>query len=226
MSTTTQTSAVAVAALPRVNLLPPEIEEGRRLRRVQAGLGAGVVGAVAVVGVLTLMAAQQVSSAQDDLDGSKAQGQTLQAQVDSYADVPAVYAQVDAAEAQLSQAMGSEIRWSYFLNDLSLRTPSKVWLESLTVTSQDAAAAAATATGTGEYLQPGLAQISVEGRGYRHNDVAAWLEALSKEKGVSQPYFTTSKQDTVGTEDAVSFTSQATVTEDALSHRYTQKADQ
>ena len=34
-----------------------------------------------------------------------------------------MYAQVEAAQAQLGQAMGQEVRWSYFLNDLSLDDP-------------------------------------------------------------------------------------------------------
>ena len=40
-----------------------------------------------------------------------------------YADVPKVYAAVDAAEAQLKLAMGHEIRYSFVLNDLSLTIP-------------------------------------------------------------------------------------------------------
>ena len=46
-----------------------------------------------------------------------------------YAEVPKVYAQVDAAEADLELAMGQEIRYSFVLNDLSLTIPSDVWLE-------------------------------------------------------------------------------------------------
>ena len=42
--------------------------------------------------------------------------------------MPQVYAQVAAAQAQLTQAMGQEMRYSYVLNDLSLTIPSDVWL--------------------------------------------------------------------------------------------------
>jgi Tfp pilus assembly protein PilN len=219
-----------LATLPKVNLLPPEIEEERRFRKVQVGLGAAVVAAVGLVGALTLSANGGVADAQSDLDAAKAQQSRLTAQKQQYAEVPLVYAEVEATRAQLSQAMGQEIRWSYFLNDLSLKVPSKVWLTSMTVTQEvdPAAATGATAatgtTETPEYLTEGLGTITFEGRGYRHNDVAAWLDALAKQKGLTQPYFTNSTKDAVGDENSVKFSSQATITEQALSQRYTKKA--
>ena len=55
--------------------------------------------------------------------------------------------------------------------------------------------------------------------------MAAWLNSLAKQKGYTQPYFSDSTVDPLGTNDqAVKFTSQVTVTEDALSKRYTEKA--
>lgn len=225
MSTLTATS---VATLPRVNLLPPEIDEQRRARKVQLGLGVGVLGALGVVGALTLLAAGQVSDAQDDLDAAKARNTTLQAKANEYAEVPLVFARVDAARAQLSQAMGQEVRWSYLLNDLSLKTPSKVWLTKMTVEQNvDGAlvtAPAATATTAGQYLTPGIGTVTFEGNGLQHNDVAAWLDALAKQKGLTQPYFTKSEVKLIGTEKSVEFVSQATITEESLSGRYTEKA--
>ena len=223
MSTLTATQ---VATLPRVNLLPPELEEAQRFRRVQIGLGAAVLAAAGLVGAVTVIAIGQVSSAEDDLSAAKAQQTTLQAKVNEYAEIPVVYAQVEAAEAQLTKAMGQEVRWSYFLNDLSLKTPNKVWLTSMTVAQTvdaEPTVDAAAETGT-EYMSPGLGTVSFQGKGFTHNDVAAWLVALAKQKGLSQPYFTSSTKELIGTEDSVTFTSQATITEDALSKRYTEKA--
>ncbi|HTE74599.1 MAG TPA: PilN domain-containing protein, partial [Actinomycetes bacterium] len=210
-----------------VNLLPPEVEQHRRARKVQVGLGAGVVAALGVVGAMTLLAAGQVSDAQDDVAAANARHATLEAKAAEYAEVPVVYAQVEAARTQLSEAMGQEIRWSYFLNDLSLTTPSKVWLTKMTVEQNvDGAATAAVApvASTGQYLDAGIGTVTFEGKGSRHNDVAAWLDSLAKAKGLTQPYFTRSEVELIGTEKSVTFESQATVTEKALSGRYTQKA--
>jgi Tfp pilus assembly protein PilN len=219
MTTLTETR---VTTLPRVNLLPREIEERRNLRRLQAGLGAGVAAAVVTVGVFTLMAVGQVNDAHDELDASKARGAQLEAQSAKYSEVPAVYAQVEAAQAQLSQAMDKEVRWSYFLNDLSLRTPGKVWLTDMTVTQNEAAPVADPASSA--VMTPGIGTIQFTGHGYTHNDVAAWLTALAKQKGLTQPYFTSSTAEEIGSQSAVTFESQATLTEAALSGRYSQKA--
>jgi Tfp pilus assembly protein PilN len=223
----TETTTTTLVALPRVNLLPPEIGAARRLRKLQVGLGAGVGASVLVVGALVLAAAGQVSDAQDGLDTAKARGTALQAETNKYADVPAVYAAVDAKEAQLNLAMGKEIRWSYFLNDLSLVTPGKVWLETLTVVENVEPApvtAAAPAPGAAPVNPAGIGTVTVTGRGFQHNDVAAWLRALAGQKGLSNPYFTLSEQENYGPGEPVRFESQAVLTDEALSHRYTDKA--
>jgi Tfp pilus assembly protein PilN len=138
-----------------------------------------------------------------------------------------VYAAVDAKEAQLSLAMGKEIRWSYFLNDLSLITPGKVWLEQLTVTEAvDPAPVAAVvpAPGAPAATPGGIGTVTVKGFGFQHNDVAAWLRALAGQKGLSNPYFTVSEQPVYGVDEQIRFDSQAVLTDEALSDRYTDKA--
>jgi Tfp pilus assembly protein PilN len=219
MSTQTTTR---LTTLPRVNLLPPEIGEQRRFRHVQVGLGGAVLASLVVVGALLVAAGAQVGKAQDDLDANKAHAAVLQANVDQYADVPLVLGQVEAARAQLGQAMGQEVRWSYFLNDLSLKIPQHVWLDSMTVSSA-ATAVAATPT-VSQYAAVGIGNVAFEGHAYSHNDVAAWLNSLAKQKGYTQPYFSDSTIAPLGTnKDAVKFASQVTLTEDALSKRYTEK---
>jgi Tfp pilus assembly protein PilN len=225
MTTPATETTTTLVALPRVNLLPPEIGAARRLRKLQAGLGAGVGASVLVVGALVLAAAGQVSDAQDGLDTSKARGTALQAETNKYADVPAVYAAVDAKEAQLTLAMGKEVRWSYFLNDLSLVTPGKVWLDTLTVAENvDPAAVAAAPVAGAPATNPGIGTLTVHGHGFQHNDVAAWLRALAGQKRLSNPYFTKSSQLESGVDKQVEFDSQAVLTDAALSNRYTQKA--
>jgi Tfp pilus assembly protein PilN len=219
MSTQTTTR---LATLPQVNLLPPEIGAQRRFRHVQAGLGGAVVASLLVAGGLFVVANSQVGKAQDDLNANKAQATQLQSKVDAFAEVPLVAAQVESARTQLGTAMGSEVRWSYFLNDLSLKMPRHVWLDSMTVTSTGAAAAV---TPVGQYATTGIGTIVFTGKAYGHNDVAAWLNSLARQKGYTQPYFTSSTVAPLGSNDnAVTFTSSVTVTDDALSKRYTQKA--
>jgi Tfp pilus assembly protein PilN len=223
MSTLTTTR---VGTLPRVNLLPPEIEQARRFRHVQFALGAGVLGSLGVVAAVFVLASGQVGAAQDDLDSSKAQNTKLQAQQAEYSQVPLVYSQVDAAKAQLELAMGKEIRWSFYLNDLSLKTPNNVWVTTMTVLASDATAvtAAPVAGQSTSYIEPGVASVSFEGYAIKHNDVASWLDSLAKQKGYDQPYFTDSTKELIGETPVVRFKSQVSVTDEALSKRYIKKA--
>jgi Tfp pilus assembly protein PilN len=58
----------------------------------------------------------------------------------------------------------------------------------------------------------------------RHDDVARWLDALSRLKGFANPTFSSSTETAIGSRSVVNFGSQADVTAAALSNRYTVKA--
>jgi len=225
MSTTTPTG-VRTATLPRVNLLPSEIREGARFRNLQAAMGLAVVLALVVVGALTYLASGDVNDAQTGLDATQLQGSALQAQVNQYAAVPRKYAQVAAADAQLQQAMGQEIRYSFVLNDLSLRIPAGVWLTSLTVTQQvDSPNSTNGAWGT-----PQTASIKASGAALNLNDVAGWLDALAQSGTYTDPWVgnatapATTSTVSGSAPSTWTFDSTVGVTSKALSTRYTQKA--
>lgn len=222
MSVLTETR---VLVIPRVNLLPPEIEERQRFRRTQVGLGAAVLGAVVVVGAVYAVAAADASDAQDQLAASQAEQTTLQAEAGEYAEVPQVYAAVETKAAQVQLALGQEVRWSLFLNDLSLTVPERVWVDSLIVNQDVDAASAApvTAPGSTPFADVGIGTVTFTGKAYAHNDVAAWLESLAGQKGYAQPYVTSSVLGEIGTKDAVSFSSEVAVTADARSNRYAEE---
>lgn len=223
MATTSAPAVVtSTAATPRVNLLPPEIEAARRFRRVQAGLGLTVVAAAGVVVGLYVSAVSSVDEAQGELDAATATHQTLQAEAARYAEVPAVLAEVDTVEAQVGQALGQEIRWSYLFNDLGVRIPLNVWLTQVTVTQDvDGTLVADPATAPAGAL-PGIGSVQFTGKALKHNDVAAWLDAIAEQRGYADPYFSTSAREQIGERDVVGFTSSVTVTEDALSRRYSE----
>lgn len=209
-----------LAATPRVNLLPPEIAQREAFRRFQGVLGLAVVAAAGVVAALYVTGAHQVSSAQHSLDSSTARGSALTRQTATYNFVRPALAQRDAAEAELSQAMGQEVQWSYFLNDLSLSLPPHVWLSSMMVSRVQGAGAAPGATGT----DTGIATVSFTGHALSHDDVATWLESLARQKGYANPYFTESTLATEGAKASVTFQSTVQVTGAALSNRYAPKA--
>jgi len=68
---------------------------------------------------------------------------------------------------------------------------------------------------------PGIATISFTGIALNRDDVATWLESLGKEKGYVNAYYSTAQAAALGLKPIVNFTSTVTVTDAALSNRYT-----
>lgn len=219
MSTATTTAAgVRLTQMPKVDLLPPEIAEEARFRTLRVALGAGVAGSVLVVGLLWYSAHSSISGAQQDLATAQSQQVALQAEAAKYADVPKTYAQVAAAQAQLTSAMGHEIRFSYLLNDISLTIPPKVWLTNLTIT-QDVDG---TSPPTGAWGTPGVATMGVQGTSFTYPDVAAWLQMLGKGHYYTDPYFSDAHAgEPINKHANVLFSSTVIVTDKAYSNRYT-----
>jgi Tfp pilus assembly protein PilN len=222
-SADTVESLTTGSALPRVNLLPPEVHQARKLRRLQASLGAGVALVAVLAGGFYVMESSSAHQASHDLALVKAQSDKLNAQKAQYADVPRTLSAIDAAESARQTAMTDDVAWYRYLNDLSYVTPANTWLSQLSVNMQgQSAAGAAPATG-GALSTPGIATITFAGTAKNHNDVAAWLDAIAKEKGWTDVYFTNSTAGAIGTTPVVTFASSVTVNSAALSHRFDKK---
>jgi Tfp pilus assembly protein PilN len=223
LATSTTKSLTAAEIFPRVNLLPPEIAAEAKFRRTRMLLSLVIVGAVAVTGGLYVMASNQAASASDDLASAQATQVKLQAEAAKYANVPKVYAEVAAAQQDLTQAMGQEVRYSYVLNDLSLTLGrvNGVWLTNLAVTQAvDNPSTSKSALGN-----PSIGTLTFTGEATKHTDVAAWLDGLAKTPYYADPYFSNSAVgQPIGTTPIVDFTSQVSLTDKALSNRYNPKA--
>jgi Tfp pilus assembly protein PilN len=209
--------------LPRVNLMPAEIAEAARFRRFQFAMGGAVLAAMTVVGALYVHQHSAVKGAQADLDVARAQQATLQSKLSTLSSVQDVYTQVASRQTMLAQAMGSEVRWSYYLTDLSLKVPDNVWLTNITATQSDQAAApvaGAAVPATPGAPTSGIGTITFAGTAFSHNDVASWLDMLGRERGFADAYFTNSTESAIGTKKVANFTSSVTVTDAAKSNRF------
>jgi Tfp pilus assembly protein PilN len=223
----TQTEQTAgVAVMPRVNLMPPEIADAERFRRLQLAMGGAVLLSAVVVGGLYMHAKSGISSAQQQVTTAQTQNAALQTKLSSLATVKATFAEVQTKQQLLQQAMGQEIRWSYVLNDLSLRVPSNVWLTAMQASETTVGTGASSAVASGVPGAPAsnIGTISFSGVGFQHDDVAAWLDSLAKERGFTQPTFSNSTETAIGSRGVVDFTTSAVIDAKALSNRYVQKA--
>jgi Tfp pilus assembly protein PilN len=207
------------ATVPRVDLLPPEIQQDRRLASLKRVLAGAVAATLALCVAAVAWAQAGVSSAQDDLDAAQARGTVLRAQQAPYAQVPKVLGLIDEAAAAREQAMASDVLWYGLLSDLSLTTPKGVKLDSLTVSLDTTAAP----PGSDPLVPAGIGQVDFTGKATHYPDVAAWLESIAGLHGLDgsslQSATTTAAQANV-----VDFISTIKVTRTALTHRYDRKA--
>jgi Tfp pilus assembly protein PilN len=223
------TARVDWAPVPKVNLLPPEIVEGRRLARLKKVLGGGLLVVVAACAGGVAWAEAGVSAAQADLDAAHARGTLLQQEQARYAQVPRILGLIDDAAAARERAMTDDVLWYGFLSDLSLTTPKGVSLQSLEMTLDDGNSSATTS----DPLTPaGLGHITFSGKAQHFPDVAAWLEAVATLHGLDGSTLQTATRGTTGGasggatgDDGITFTSTIQVTSKALTHRYDRKAD-
>jgi len=229
----------SAATFPRVNLMPDVVAAEARVHRAQMMLVGAAVASVAVVGALYLVTAGSVSESQDRLDAAQATTAQLSSEQAKYADVPQVQAQVAAAAAQQNSALGGEVRWSVLLNNLALTLPAGTSLVSFNGTvsptptavtpagAVGATTAAGSATGTAFTSvlgNPGIGTISYAGEAAGYQQVANFLTSQAKQKQLLDPYVNSATASTDPTTKALAFTSTATVTAAALSHRYDLKA--
>ena len=115
----------------RVNLLPPEIEDARRLRRTQGMLAGGLFAVVALLGAGYAYEVHDRHGAERELADVQAQSRQLQAEQAKYADVPKTVAAIDAAELARETAMADDVEWARTLTDFSLSLPPRVRFTSL-----------------------------------------------------------------------------------------------
>lgn len=224
-------TADTVTVLAAVNLLPATYALRAAVRRAKIFAAAAVVVALLLALLGWLVASQKEAAAQEGLAIATAERAALQAEVVKYSDVPKVFRAVSDAQGQLELAMGNEVRWSFFLNDLALTMPRGVSLDTLAVTSpapgasiQAAAPSSVGASTAGQPTSgagvPALGTMNVSAKAFSYDTVANWLDSLAKLPTLADPYVGSISAGTEEGTDIVTFTSDASLTTEALSRRY------
>lgn len=226
--------------LPRVNLLPPEIEESRRFRRVQTGLGGAVAFVLVLVVLGVLLASGAVGRANDDQTTATADQMTVKRETGTYKGVTDTYTRTAAVQAMLTQAMAREVRYSGFLQKLSVSMPANVQLNNISFTEASAAAGAAApgaaaappagatagaAAGAAGAAAGAAGTVTMSGVAVSHSDVAAWLEAVVEQPGYGLPVLQSSTQAAANGTTSVTWSTTVPLTDAALSGRYTKVGD-
>lgn len=176
--------------VPKINLLPPEIDERKAQQRAYVAMGATVVAALGAVGFLYMGQASRVGAAEQELADAKSQRTKLAAQKQKLAYVNDVYLEVDANEALLQAAIRDRVFWSRNLHDVGLQIPKNVWLSKMEITQE--VGGPPTDMKADALPVYNLGKVSFEGRAFSHDDVASWLTQNAKIRGYANVWFTES----------------------------------
>ncbi|MFA5785523.1 MAG: PilN domain-containing protein [Actinomycetota bacterium] len=197
----------------RVNLLPPEIAEKRRTRRMLAGLVVGLAGFIVVLVALALFHRGQLSSAEDALAQQQATNRELQTKVVSLQEYGRLDQLLTQKKTMLAQALQAEVRWSTILRDVSMLIPGDTWL-----TSFSGAVSATAVLPAGQAVSIGT--LSFSGVSFDYLGVAGWLVRMGEGKQFANPYLSnTTKADLAGRKVA-NFSSTIDLTPAAFTRRY------
>jgi hypothetical protein len=225
---TSTSTRVDWAPVPKVNLLPPEIVDSRRLVHFKRVLGGALVVVTAGCAGAVLWAQAGVASAQEELDAVQARAATLQAEVAKYAEVPRITRLIDTTTTARQTAMAQDVLWYGFLSELSMTTPKGVSLVNLEMTLDDNTAPSSAQDGP---LSPtGIGHVNFSGKANHFPDVAGWLDAVGSVHGLDGSTLQTATRGDAGSGSTsadvpITFTSTVQVTSKALTHRFDRKAD-
>lgn len=229
----------------RVNLLPPEIAQRARQRRLAQVVGALLVVYVGLLGALHAVKLGQVAEARRERDAAQAEAQRLQGQVAALGEFRVLEQTLAERNQLVTTAMAEEVAVARMLNELALQVPATSSLRTLTINlepPQDPAAAApapAPAPAT-EGAQPSPAPIApapipaaaeepgtigeLTFEGYSIDRVAPGVETLlitiAGVPSFINTLATASQLEEIGEEQVTAFAGIVEIDDRAYTHRY------
>lgn len=174
--------------MSQVNLLPPEVLQSQRWRRVtMLVLALGGLAMVAVIGFF-LYQNNKLSGVQDEIDTQAATNASIQAQIDEKQQYADLQAEAQSKEELLATAYSGEVSFSSILMDVSRVMPSDAFLGDLT--SSIVAGTATTPADPGAVPTGIIGTLSGTGQAVSIDTVAALLTRLGQVDGWVNPWVT------------------------------------
>jgi type IV pilus assembly protein PilM len=186
-------------SVKKFNLLPPEVAQKARIKRIQQRT---LVGSVAVIVLLVLFGGWkflQVHNEQNNVDQLQSNIASLNAQVPKYSLVVAANEAYTKGQARRASVLNAAIDWPLALNSLIAITPAKASvltfngseLTASTATgssnsSSGSSASSGSATGT-RSAAIGTISLQVNGPGPSLSISEAWINAISTSQYFANP---------------------------------------
>jgi len=164
----------------QVNLLPPEIRQQERTRRLTLiVIGAGVV-ALALIGLFYFVQTMRLAGAEDELAVQQATNELLQQQIAELQPYSDLQTQLQAQKQLLATVYANEVAWSGVLLDISRIIPDEAYLSSF---SGQVAASSETIGTPAEQPTSLIGSLSFQGTADGTQTISSWLNRLEQVKG-------------------------------------------
>jgi Tfp pilus assembly protein PilN len=201
--------------MSQVNLLPHDIQQGQRYRRLTLTvLAAGAV-ILAVIIAFFLLQVGKLGSVNDDIADQQRSNQALQTQIAQNQKYEDLQVQAQQAQAELNAAYAGEVSYSGILTDLSRVIPSDAFLTSFTSTITGPPAGGTTGTTT---TTPLVGTMSMDGEAIGFDSLSVWLTRLEMVQGWVNPWMPNIAADST-VPNAFTFTTSVDLTEDVVTPR-------
>ncbi len=201
------------------NLLPAEIVDARRSRKVRRAVCAGLAGVVLALAGWFVFAVYQTSAARDDLANRQAEAQVLTRQQHAYADLVNTQAQSQAIQAQLHELFADDMDWASLITHVRDAAPNSVTISTLTASGGDDKASKVPAgSATPDPDQVGT--LTISGTGPNKAAVAAYVDNLARVPGLSNAYLNSANTSPNG----VDYRIRVDIVKAALGGRYSSPA--
>jgi Tfp pilus assembly protein PilN len=173
--------------MTQVNLLPSDVRERQRSRRLVAAAVAAVGAVVALLFFVFVLQSARLSNTEQKLNAQQAINSDLQGKISQLQRFAQLKQDVAAKEAVRDSALNGQVAWSGVLRDISMVIPNQMWLTGMNATLADTTSLPASGTpptSGGGAIAPVMAgSIQFQGTASDFPTVAKWLTRLEQVKG-------------------------------------------
>ncbi|HWC70225.1 MAG TPA: hypothetical protein VG993_03585 [Actinomycetota bacterium] len=177
--------------MSQVNLLPPDVLQAQRYRRLTSLVM--LVGLLALVLVFAfyLVKSNELGGVNDEIAAQNETNASIQASIAEKQKFADLQAQAQAQQQLLSAAFAGEVSFSELLMDFSRVIPSDAYVDTLTLQTADVAAADPAAAGAGL-----VGSITGGGKAVSIDSLSVFLTRLEQVQGWVNPWMSTVSKNT------------------------------
>ncbi|TQK75605.1 PilN domain-containing protein [Rarobacter incanus] len=172
-----QGAAFAPTGLPQVDLLPPEVRDGRRLGARRRILTYAVLGVLAAV-VLAIGGTYVVKLTADNrLEDANNRSTQLAAEKKKYSEVVGVIKSIDSTKKVRDFSVVTEINWADYIDAIASQLPDGVTIDSFDI--EEASPTDSAPDASDPTLATGLGTITFVATSPSLPDASDWADALN-----------------------------------------------